>query len=56
MRFRAPTNETRWVHAPLFLSEILASCWMLGWMDGQTDSLGISGVNGKAPEALQKLS
>ncbi|KAI0690757.1 hypothetical protein BC835DRAFT_1363182 [Cytidiella melzeri] len=51
----APTSETRWVHAPLFLFEILASCWMLGWMDGQTNSLGINGVDGRAPEALKKL-
>ncbi|KAI0348117.1 hypothetical protein BDW22DRAFT_1341302 [Trametopsis cervina] len=52
----APTSETRWVHAPLFLFEIVASCWMLGWMDGQTNTLGINGVNGNAPEVLKKLN
>ena len=26
----APTQETRWVHAPLFLGLILGSSWLLG--------------------------
>jgi len=30
----APTLETRWVHAPVFLFEILASCWALGKLEG----------------------
>ncbi|CCM03655.1 uncharacterized protein FIBRA_05799 [Fibroporia radiculosa] len=30
----APTYETRWVHAPLFLSEVLGSCWVLGKLEG----------------------
>ncbi|RDX51926.1 hypothetical protein OH76DRAFT_229787 [Lentinus brumalis] len=29
----APTNETRWVHAPLFLGQVLASCWLLGKLE-----------------------
>jgi len=29
----APTLETRWVHAPLFLGEILGSCWLLGKLE-----------------------
>lgn len=36
----APTRESRWVHAPLFLSLILGSCCLLGMLDGQTRSLG----------------
>ncbi|KIP11743.1 hypothetical protein PHLGIDRAFT_63177, partial [Phlebiopsis gigantea 11061_1 CR5-6] len=37
----APTRESRWVHAPLFLSLILGSCCLLGMLDGQTRSLGL---------------
>ncbi|RPD82159.1 hypothetical protein L226DRAFT_564765 [Lentinus tigrinus ALCF2SS1-7] len=29
----APTTETRWVHAPLFLGQVLASCWLLGKLE-----------------------
>ncbi|KAI0718927.1 hypothetical protein C8T65DRAFT_570063 [Cerioporus squamosus] len=29
----APTSETRWVHAPLFLGQVLASCWLLGKLE-----------------------
>ncbi|PCH34079.1 hypothetical protein WOLCODRAFT_160587 [Wolfiporia cocos MD-104 SS10] len=29
----APTTETRWVHAPLFLGEILGTCWLLGKLE-----------------------
>ncbi|KIJ66339.1 hypothetical protein HYDPIDRAFT_86875 [Hydnomerulius pinastri MD-312] len=29
----APTYETRWVHAPLFLFEILANSWLLGKLE-----------------------
>ncbi|TCD62633.1 hypothetical protein EIP91_006617 [Steccherinum ochraceum] len=32
----APTLETRWVHGPLFLAEILWSCWLLGKLDAQS--------------------
>jgi len=41
----APTLQTRWVHAPLFLSEILGSCWLLGKMDGQTPGIVPGGSN-----------
>ncbi|EED80214.1 predicted protein [Postia placenta Mad-698-R] len=30
----APTAETRWVHAPIFLGEIFGSCWVLGKLEG----------------------
>ncbi|TFK56736.1 hypothetical protein OE88DRAFT_1650171 [Heliocybe sulcata] len=30
----APTSETRWVHAPAFLGEILGSTWLLGKLEG----------------------
>ncbi|KAH9949396.1 hypothetical protein B0H21DRAFT_777358 [Amylocystis lapponica] len=30
----APTTQTRWVHAPVFLFEILASCWLIGRLEG----------------------
>ncbi|EPQ60345.1 hypothetical protein GLOTRDRAFT_118651 [Gloeophyllum trabeum ATCC 11539] len=30
----APTTETRWVHAPAFLGEILGSAWLLGKLEG----------------------
>ncbi|KAI8981154.1 hypothetical protein BD414DRAFT_491820 [Trametes punicea] len=29
----APTTETRWVHAPLFLGQVLASCWLIGKLE-----------------------
>ncbi|KAI0652372.1 hypothetical protein C8Q79DRAFT_937273 [Trametes meyenii] len=29
----APTTETRWVHAPLFLGQIFASCWLIGKLE-----------------------
>ncbi|KAL1951192.1 hypothetical protein VTO73DRAFT_341 [Trametes versicolor] len=29
----APTTETRWVHAPLFLSQVLASSWLIGKLE-----------------------
>ncbi|KAI0756488.1 hypothetical protein C8Q80DRAFT_1128897 [Daedaleopsis nitida] len=29
----APTTNTRWVHAPLFLGQVLASCWLLGKLE-----------------------
>ncbi|KAJ3526673.1 hypothetical protein NM688_g8232 [Phlebia brevispora] len=46
----APTSQTRWVHGPLFLFEILASSWLIGLLDDQMDtSLGI-----KEPETLKK--
>ncbi|KDQ63205.1 hypothetical protein JAAARDRAFT_694455 [Jaapia argillacea MUCL 33604] len=30
----APTNEARWVHAPAFLGEIVASAWLIGKLEG----------------------
>ena len=30
---RAPTMETRWVHAPTFLSEILLDSWLIGKLE-----------------------
>lgn len=35
----APTYETRWVHAPAFLLEILGSCYLLGMLDGRTKTV-----------------
>ncbi|KAI0778695.1 hypothetical protein BD413DRAFT_511035 [Trametes elegans] len=29
----APTTNTRWVHAPLFLGQVLASCWLIGKLE-----------------------
>ena len=29
----APTSEARFVHAPIFLAQILGSCWLLGKLD-----------------------
>ncbi|KZT30899.1 hypothetical protein NEOLEDRAFT_1238075 [Neolentinus lepideus HHB14362 ss-1] len=29
-----PTTETRWVHSPAFLGEILGSAWLLGKLEG----------------------
>ncbi|VDB94173.1 unnamed protein product [Peniophora sp. CBMAI 1063] len=29
----APTSEVRFVHAPIFLAQILGSCWLLGKLD-----------------------
>ncbi|KAH9858314.1 hypothetical protein C2E23DRAFT_865209 [Lenzites betulinus] len=28
-----PTTETRWVHAPIFLGQVLASCWLIGKLE-----------------------
>jgi len=30
----APTMETRWIHAPTFLSEILLDSWLIGKLEG----------------------
>lgn len=45
----APTLETRWIHAPLFLFELLFDSWLIGLMDGQAGSVGL---NGNAPEPV----
>jgi hypothetical protein len=33
MIYRVPTLETRWMHAPMFLSEILMDSWLIGRLD-----------------------